>query len=462
MLIDESLYFKRVALYIRVSKDEQVKAGYSLEAQKANLYEFAKQHKMDVVGFYADEGETARKKMYKRKQFQTMLESVKKNEIDIIIFIKLDRWFRNISDYYKIQEILESHNVQWIATQESYDTTTATGRLNLNIRLSIAQDEADRTAERINFVFQNMVSNGQPISGSLPYGLKIDNSTPVNKKVIIDDDKSQVVQDIFNYYESHHSQRATRTYIKDKYDIIFVDGTVRNMLTNTLYIGEYRDNKNFCPAIIKKSQFDNVQTLIKKHSLRFTPTGRFYIFSSLLICSECKHTLTANFLKNGKHEYSYYRCPEYVKKRSCSMRSMIREDILEDYLINNIQNELRAYIAEYEIKVKTQKTRNNTNEKAAINSKLKKLKDLYVNDFISLEEYKKDYNKYQKQIEELIEVEQVTIKKVDVNKLTDLVNSDFTEIYQSLNREKKRTFWNMLIESIEMDNDRKVVSITFR
>ena len=144
----------RAALYIRVSTEEQVREGYSVEAQRDNLKRYAKNKGYSVVGVYADEGITARKKYTNRKEFMRLLDDVEAGKIDVILFIKLDRWFRNVGDYYKVQEILERNNVGWTATTENYDTTTANGRLYVNIRLAVAQDESDRTSERIKFVFE--------------------------------------------------------------------------------------------------------------------------------------------------------------------------------------------------------------------------------------------------------------------------------------------------------------------
>ena len=72
-----------------------------------------------------------------------MMESVKRNEVDILLFARLDRWFRSVADYYKVMEILQAHNCNWKTTDEEYDTTTANGRLYINVKLSIAQNEAD-------------------------------------------------------------------------------------------------------------------------------------------------------------------------------------------------------------------------------------------------------------------------------------------------------------------------------
>ena len=140
---------KRAALYARVSTEEQAMHGVSLDAQKERLLSYAKENNLTVVDLYVDEGISARKRYTRRPEFLRMLEDVKQKKIDGVLFIKLDRWFRNIADYYEVQAILDKYRVQWIATEEDYDTTTANGRLALNIKLAIAQDESDRTSERI-------------------------------------------------------------------------------------------------------------------------------------------------------------------------------------------------------------------------------------------------------------------------------------------------------------------------
>ena len=103
---------RRAALYIRVSTEEQAKHGYSLEAQEKKLKAYSKEHGYKVADIYIDEGKSARKAYTKRPEFMRMMDDVKADKIDVILFIKLDRWFRNIYDYYKIQEILDAHGVQ--------------------------------------------------------------------------------------------------------------------------------------------------------------------------------------------------------------------------------------------------------------------------------------------------------------------------------------------------------------
>ena len=128
----------RVALYIRVSTDEQKLHGLSLDSQKEALISYANKHNMQIVDIYADEGITARKALNKRLQFQRLMSDVQDGKIDLILVTKLDRWFRNIKDYHNTQEILEKHNCNWRTIYESYDTSTSRSkstRLNSSHRL---------------------------------------------------------------------------------------------------------------------------------------------------------------------------------------------------------------------------------------------------------------------------------------------------------------------------------------
>ena len=137
----------KVFLYERVSSEEQVKHGYSLDAQDEALREFCEKNNHVILGVYRDEGISGRKPYTKRPAMVQLLRDVETIKPQMILFTKLDRWFRNIKEYYKVQDILDRYKVDWKAINEEYDTSTASGRLYVNIKLSIAQDEADRTSD---------------------------------------------------------------------------------------------------------------------------------------------------------------------------------------------------------------------------------------------------------------------------------------------------------------------------
>ncbi|MEG2583333.1 MAG: recombinase family protein, partial [Oscillospiraceae bacterium] len=385
---------QRVALYIRVSTDEQALHGYSLESQKESLTEYALKNNMYIIDYYIDDGYSARKKYTNRKNFMRMLNDVEHDKIDIILFIKLDRWFRSVKDYYKIQEILENHNVYWKTTSEHYDTETANGRLHVNIRLSVAQDESDRTSERIKFVFDNKIKRGEVITGSTPFGLKIE-----DKRIVPDKETISIVHDIFNHFELNQSKRGTLSYIRDKYHINLCEATLRRLLRNPLYKGEYRGLSNYCEPIIEPTRFDKIQTISSFTNVRQTPTNSIYIFTSILVCYECKHKMTGHRTPTSSSTYYYYRCNQHSARKLCSHNKSINEQKIEKYLLDNIENEINTYLINYELESAAliQKPKI---DKAKIKNKLSKLKELYINDLISMDEYRKDYDMFTSQLQE--------------------------------------------------------------
>ena len=97
----------RVGLYERVSTDEQALRGYSIDAQMQNLEEFCKDKDMRIVDHYTDAGVSGGKAAFRRPEMSRLLADVEAGKIDMILFTKLDRWFRNIKEYFKVQELLE-------------------------------------------------------------------------------------------------------------------------------------------------------------------------------------------------------------------------------------------------------------------------------------------------------------------------------------------------------------------
>ena len=154
--------YQRIACYIRVSSQEQKLHGLSLDSQRDVLRRYAEKHGLKIVEWYEDEGVSGRKLIRRRPALQRMLNDAKAGKFDRIIFIKLDRYFRSVAEYYECQKILEANKVTWTATEEKYDLTTANGRYWVTQKLAMAEYEADQTGERINLVNEYKIRTGQP------------------------------------------------------------------------------------------------------------------------------------------------------------------------------------------------------------------------------------------------------------------------------------------------------------
>lgn len=443
-----SIEFKRAALYVRCSKEEQAKFGDTIEAQKEDLKAFALEHHLVVVDIYVDEGHTARKKYNKRKEFVRMLRDVELHRFEYVIFTKLDRWFRNISDFYKIQEILDANRVVWLTALERYEMETTNGRLNVNIRLSVAQDEADRDSDRIKDVFRLKVKKGEAITGSLPIGLTIGE----NNKVVIDLDNVAIANDMFDYFELHNSKRGTLLYLIDKYNRYFCYETIARALSNPLYKGEYRGNPDYCPKIIEPSRFDRIQALCKRN-VKKRPTNRYYVFSGLLECKECGHKLVANttFDKRYNREYTNYRCNVYTLSRSCTHSKMMNEKKLEAYLLKHIKPELEKYITQYELALSKPIPKADPSK---VKAKMKRLKELYVNELIEIEDYRIEYEGYKEELEDITTAAEPS--KKDLSYIRNFLNTDIDGVYESFTAQERRALWGSVIDKIIIDNDKNI------
>lgn len=432
----------RCAVYIRVSTEEQVLHGYSLEAQKEALTGYAKSHCFTIVDYYIDEGVSARKKMGKRKEFLRMIADVEANRIDLIIFTKLDRWFRNIADYYKVQEILEAHQVNWKTIYENYDTSTANGRLHINIMLSIAQDEADRTSERIKVVFQNKRNRGEVTNGSHPFGFTI-----IDKKLVPDEEKLTIVRDIFYFYEENQSVYDTVRMLREKYQLNFCNATVSRMLKNRIYIGEYQGIQNYTRPVITPERFKRIQTILPLPKKR-TKTNRTYLFTGLLVCSECGNKLTANHstvtYKETQHEYNVYRCKKYTDQKLCTHKKVLNESKLEQYLLREAAQALSGFRIIPEINEPKEQSQS---DKYKIENKMEKLKELYLEDLIDLDTYRNDYQMLNNRLATIKE----SVNNQNPEPLNRLLSKDFNSIYNLLNASEKRLLWRAVIERIVVD-----------
>lgn len=207
----DTMLIERVACYVRVSHEEQKLHGISLDAQKDKLKEYAEKHHLKIVEWYMDEGISGRKLIKHRPALQRMLHDAQEGKFDRIIFIKLDRFFRSVAEYHECMKLIDP--VLWTATEEKYDLTTANGRAFVNMKLTIAELEADQTGERINLVNEYKIKTGQPLTGShrlgLAYKVGRDPNTGL-KNVIKDPETEEMVKDLLDYFLTYQSKKGTQ------------------------------------------------------------------------------------------------------------------------------------------------------------------------------------------------------------------------------------------------------------
>lgn len=444
----------RVALYPRVSTEEQFLKGYSLQTQEEVLTQYAQDHGYKIVNIYRDEGHSARKPALKRKVMQELLADVQAGKIDRILFIKLDRWFRNVREYHKIQEILEAHNVTWQATMEDYSTATADGRLKVNIMLSVAENESDRTSERIQFVFdgkrrrKEWCFTGGP--SQWPYGYMPQVIDGV-KRCVKDPETEPIMQDFWDYIVKYNSVRKAGMYCCEKYGITRNYRSWMGTARNELYTGTFRGVEDYCPAYISRTDWARIilgHEIIKKTQ----SPDRVYLFTGMIRCPDCGNTLKATFKtypNDRSKEYNGYRCNN-AKLHTCTYRHQLSEKKIEKYLLENIQSQLEAYVIHAEAAETQKRRQTKVQDIVALTEQLRRLNVVFIAGNISDEEYAAETKRLKAELERA-KKQEAADRPVNLDGIKAFLQSDFLATYQTLVKEEQRRLWRSLIEEIYVE-----------
>ena len=103
-----------------------------------------------------------------RPGLQKVLESVRRHEVDAVVVLKLDRLTRSVKDLGILLEAFDRAGVAFSSVTDSFDTSTANGRLVLNVLGSVAQWERDIIAERTSDALQVKKAQGRRV-GAVPF-----------------------------------------------------------------------------------------------------------------------------------------------------------------------------------------------------------------------------------------------------------------------------------------------------
>jgi len=164
----------KVIGYVRVSTEDQAINGVSLDAQQDKIRQYCELYDLELVGIKIDAGKTA--KNLDRQGLQDCLTMLDNGLVEGIIILKLDRLTRKIADLnYLLENYFNQHLL--FSVQEKIDTSTAAGRLILNVLMSVSQWEVETISERTKTALSYKKSIGEHC-GSIPLGYEI-----VNKKL---------------------------------------------------------------------------------------------------------------------------------------------------------------------------------------------------------------------------------------------------------------------------------------
>lgn len=450
----------RVACYERVSTEEQALRGFSIEAQIDNLTEYCEKNQMKIVDHYTDEGISGAKPPLKRPALHRLLEDVQAGKVDMVLFTKLDRWFRSVKEYFKVQEILEKHKVEWKAIHEDYDTTTANGRMAITIFLAIAQNEREKTAERIRVVFEHKRKNKEACFGGpfKPMGYKKEKDEDGIMRLVKDPETEEMTQEFWNILVKHNNLNMAVRYMQDVHGVTKSQKTWTRIARSPFYCGTWEGVEDFCPPYVSKKDWLMIQETAERRR-QDTKAKNIYLFSGMIRCPECGHILCGTYktnTRNGqKYKYLSYRCR--FKWTTCTYKHSPSEKKIEKYLLKNLEDLINTEIERADAEKRKPKPKPKT-DIAKLKERLRRLNVMYMAGNKSDEEYLKEDAELKALIAQA-ENEAPPPEK-DVEPLKEILNADFKAIYKTLDQEEKRRFWRGIITEIKFD-DKEIVGVEF-
>ncbi|MFI5342155.1 MAG: recombinase family protein [Candidatus Methylomirabilales bacterium] len=413
----------RAALYIRVSTDQQVERGDSLELQRERLEGYARSKGWEVQGLYDDRGISARDT--NRPAFQRLLSQLKTGRIDVVLVTKLDRAFRDTRDFLENTELFEEKGVRFACLDGDIDTTTPSGRVFSTIRAALAQFERETTAERVREVMLARAAKGLWNGGVVPYGLRWVQET---KSLIPDSEEVEGVRQMFRVFLDTRSIRGTTHRLnasarRTRAGGLWSGTSVRRILGNPVYSGAQTYNKRRAKGktstarpkeqhiivegmfepIIDRETFLKAQTLLEE--LRVKPPAKRsqYLLTRLIFCGRCGSKMYGYTYRHHRRQgktYHYYRCWGHsAKGATVCPGNTIELEYLEDVIVAELRNisldplMLRSRLEEVareageELQPLLSEQRRLQDELRRIDGKLRRLLELYEDALIGKEEF---------------------------------------------------------------------------
>ena len=448
-----STYIEETAAYVRVSSQEQKLHGLSIEAQKQKLVEYAEKHNLKIVEWYMDEGVSATRPIAKRPELQRMVHDARKGRFKRIIFIKLDRFFRSVAEYHACMKLIEP--VIWTATEEKYDLSNANGRAFVNMKLTIAELEADTTGERIKIVNDYKVKSGMPLGGTrcMPFCYAVEPVSEDSKTKRVVKRNEEIMNDLIAHVMVNKSIRGGMTYINNKYGLTLRYNAISNVLRNEMIYGSYKGNPNYCEPYVTKEMFDELQQIVER-TPRTSTEEHPYIFTGLIRCPNCGGTLVGavhvTTSKYGKkYRYYSYRCHKHKIHKQCDFTFLLFENSFEKLMLNRIEGIIEEQeIKNIEVSKKGSKvSKYNVKE---LQTELDRLNYSWQKGRIkNVEEYDKKYDEIVAKIAEAEST--VKEKPKDFSHIKETLSGGWKTIYEALDNEHKRAFWRSFVKEIYID-----------
>jgi site-specific DNA recombinase len=476
----ENLTSRYIALYCRVSTDEQAREGLSLAEQEQRLIAYCKAMGWDEeIKLFIDDGYSA--KNLERPKLESLLNAVQSREVSRVIVTKLDRMSRKLKDLLALIDTFEENKVSFISIGEMFDTHTPSGRLTLHVLGAVAEFERERIRERVVENMHHAAKKGKWLTQH-PYGYRLDGDT---LKVYLPE--AEVVKKIYNQYLDKGlgfftiAKKLNEQGIPSRHNKEWSLRAVKLLLQNPVYKGTLvwnrrdstkkgRDLKeedewivvdDCLPPIIDKIMWENVQEKIGSKKMHPRAKTSPHLLGGLLKCGKCGAGMSIGWSGSANKRYRVYRCSANKNKGTCTSQQYKADEVEHWFKVGLLQlteglsNHLIPHLIE-----KTESHLNTSMEQRirVVKTRYKRKVEAYTAGLIELEELTEEKNRMEGLIQEAKNTKS-TKENIDISALEQMVKAKMHTILDAMDQlpvEEAKAQTSTFVEKVILLNEKDI------
>ncbi len=490
-----------IALYARQSIEKE--NSISIETQLEYCRTMIKpDEKLYDTKCFSDKGYSG--KDTNRPDFQRLMKDIRRGKVKKVIVYKLDRVSRSLIDFVDMLAEFKKYNVEFISSQECFDTSSPYGEMICKLLMIFAEFERTSIINRIKDAYDKRSDMGLYSGGRRVYGYNLEDtviSGIKTKKFVINEEEAKHIKYIFEVYSKPAvTLRQLQTNLlangtKPLYGVDWTTGKLSTLLRNPIYvkadadiydyferkntqiIGDIKDfngkhnvqlygktthNKSLTDwsdmkiVLLQSCGIVNSATWLKcqKKLEQNKQIGNSFSnntswLSGKLICAKCGHKMTTVKGETRK----YFLCTGKTHKKTCTgIKQTIYVEDMEEMADNYISQKLKS--------LNLPKVHRSDENDAQINiiklkvketrQKLSSLSDAIISGSLNDEMIAVLNDRAKKLTEEkrkyLNEIDDLLISEIDARK-----SLNFSKRWHKADFKERRAICDVLIKSIIID-----------
>jgi site-specific DNA recombinase len=468
----------RVALYIRVSSQEQATEGYSIGEQTERLKKYAEAMDWDIYKIYVDPGYSGGNT--DRPGLNELIRDVETGDIDKVVVYKLDRLSRSQLDtLFLIEKVFLANETDFVSMSENFDTSTPFGRAMIGILAVFAQLEREQIKERMGMGKEAIAKMGKWNGGTEPIGY--DYNIAESKLIVNEYEKMQILELYDLYLKGVSLRRIETIFIEKGYKHkhgVWDPKAMKRVLRNNLYLGFMKYKGVSYPGehepIIDEETYNKAVKLLDERVEAYKLTGikaggQTTFLGGIIYCKQCGAKYSKNDWKqpngNTTKIYACYsrskKVRKMVKDPNCKNKNWHRDE-LDGIIFDEIKKLAMDPNYIHELKADKVVTSDEPNkidlikkEIANVDAQISRFMDLYGIGKFTIEQVSDKVdplNEQRKKLNKELELLNAEAGAISGERAIEILES-FEDIIEVGDFDEIRMLIESLIYYIELDND---------